>query len=494
MDEFTNYTEENELNKPNLEETIKEDDIKRNKRSLKSLDLFFQLSERNTNVKTELLAGLTTFLSMAYILAVNSGMLALTGMPLGACYVSTLLAAVIATLIMGLYANYPVALASGMGLNSFFTFTVCIGMGFTYQEALLSVFFAGILLLILSISGLRKIIINGIPQDLKYAVGAGIGLFIAYIGLLDCGIVEISDGFPKLGAFNTPGVLLAIFGILLCITLYSLNLKGKLSFLSKFSLIISMLFTALLGSLLYAITKLDSLPHYSMSNYSYAELYKIKDVMFDCFSALPSFLKLGFSSFFVIITFLFLDFFDTAGTLLAVGSEAGLIDEKGELKDGTKTLYADSIGTITGAMLGTSPVTTFVESGTGVQAGGKTGLTSITVAILFLLALLAFPLLGFVTYSVVAPALVMVGIMMITQLKKINFDDYAVVISTFFILLFMVITYSISNGIAVGFLVYPIVMLCQKRYKEVHPIMYGLAIFFILYFTINGLYLAGVIK
>lgn len=455
---------------------------------------FFKFEERQTNLKTEVLAGITTFLAMAYILPVNAGMLSATGMPFLGVFFATAVAAAVGTLVMGLWANFPVALAPGMGVNAFFVFTVVFGYGLSPEAALAAVLIEGVLFLIISVTGLRKAIINAIPKGLKFAVGAGIGFFITFIGLKNAGII-VADGatFVTLGDFSHPTVLLGIFGILLVVGLYAWG--------SKFSLIIAMVATAVLGIVL-GVLGVDMMPAYSSDAATFSALFDgVGEVFGMVFGGFGELFKSP-DALIIVFTFLFIDFFDTAGTLMAVGNAAGLMDENGELIDGDKALLADSIGTIAGAIAGTSTVTSYVESTTGIEQGGRTGLTAVVVAILFLVSIAFSPMLSVVNgvvvdfnafdeaivYSpVTAMALVMVGALMVGQLKEIDWDDKAIVIPAFLTIVFMILSFSIATGIAVGFIFYPLVMVAQKRGKEVNYMMYALAGLFILNFVLNAL-------
>ena len=453
---------------------------------------FFKLEERGTKFSTEIIAGLTTFLAMAYILPVNSFMLADAGVPLGGVFFATAVAAALATLVMGFLANLPVALAPGMGLNAFFTFTLVLTYNLPWESALTAVLVSGFLFFIISITGLRKLVINSIPSGLKFAVGAGIGFFITFIGLKNAGIIVSNPAtIVGIGDFTHPAVLLAIFGILLVVVLYSMG--------NKFSLIIAIAVTAVFGMILgfFDTSWSHLMPTLDLDN----PVFTLKAVFTgagDTFGAAFT----GFGDLFehpevfgIIFTLLFVDFFDTAGTLMAVGNQAGLINEKGEIEGSGKALLADSIGTMAGAILGTSNVTSYIESATGIEQGGRTGLTSVTVAVLFLLSVLAYPFLSVVNgvfdpvtglfYSpVTAMALVMVGTLMVGQLKEIDWDDKAIVIPAFLTIVFMLLTFSIAQGIAVGFVFYPIVMIAQGRAKEVNNVMYGLFVLFIISFII----------
>jgi AGZA family xanthine/uracil permease-like MFS transporter len=446
---------------------------------------FFKLDKRKTNIQTELLAGLTTFLAMAYILPVNADMLSGAGVPFGGVFFATAVAAAVASIIMGLYANYPVALAPGMGLNAFFAFTLVGEYELSWQASLTAVFVSGILFLIVSVSGLRKTIINAIPKSLKFAVGAGIGFFITFIGLKNAGII-VGDvkTFVTLGDLSHPAVLLAIFGIILVFILYALKVK--------FALIITIVATAILGLILNGVG-VDYMPSYSSQGVEnlWSEVGDTIGQGFTGFGELFSHPELII----ILFTLLFVDFFDTSGTLMAVGHESGLMDENGELVDSGKALVSDSVGTIFGAVLGTSTVTSYIESATGIEQGGRTGLTAVSVGVLFILSIAIYPLLSVVNgipvgldaygdlifYSpVTAMALVLVGALMVKQLKDIEWNDTPVLIASFLTIIMMVLTYSIATGIAIGFIFYPLAMIASKRYKEVHPMMYGLAVVFII--------------
>lgn len=451
---------------------------------------FFKIRERGSSVQTEVLAGLTTFLAMAYILPVNSAMLSQTGMPFGGVFLATALSALIATLLMGVLANFPVALAPGMGINAFFTFTVVFGYGLSYQAALAAVFISGVIFLIISLSGLRKYVIDAIPAGLKIAVGSGIGFFITFIGLTNAGIIVGDPAtLVALGDFSNPAVLLGLFGLVVAVALY---VSGN-----KFSIILAIGITTVVGVVL-GLLGVAYMPAYSAQGLS--GLFDGISVI--GFSFLSGFGEL-FSSpeaFLIIFTFLFVDFFDTAGTLIGIGKEAKLMNKDGELEGGNRPLVADSVGTIVGSMLGTSTVTSYVESTTGIEQGGRTGLTSVTVAVLFLLAVLLYPVLsvvngvvvGFndfgdaIVYSpVTAMALIMVGALMMGQLKELDFNDKAIVIPAFLTIVFMILAFSIAEGIAMGFIFYPITMVAAKRAKEVHPVMWALLVIFVLRFALE---------
>ena len=428
------------------------------------IEKFFKLKENKTNVKTELIAGTTTFMTMGYILMVNPQILAVTGMDKGAIFTATAISAFIATMIMALYANKPFTLAPGMGLNAFFAYTVVLQMGYSWQFALTAVFLEGILFIIMSFFKLRVAIINSIPFNLKKAVSVGIGLFIAFIGLKGGGIIADNPAtLVTIGDMTSSTAILTVLGILFTGLLLAKKVKGALLY--------GIVFTTLLGipmgvTIIPEGFKLFSLPP----------------------SLSPIFFKLDFSNIWsfdmliVLFTFLFVDLFDTVGTLIGVSTKAGLIDEDGNLPDVHKALLADAIGTTAGACLGTSTVTTYVESAAGVAEGGRTGLTAFASAILFAVALLFAPLFTMVPAAATAPVLVIVGLFMMSPIKEINFDDYTEAIPAFLTIIMMPLTYSIAEGIVFGMISYPLLKLITGRGKEVTVIGYVIAALFILKF------------
>lgn len=430
------------------------------------LKSFFKLEERNTNVKTEIIAGITTFLSMAYILFVNPDILSTAGMPAESVFVATAIAAIIGTLIMGLYANYPVAQAPGMGMNAFFAFTICGELGYTFAQGLFVIFCSGTIFIILAATSIREKIINAIPESLKYAVSAGVGLFIAFVGLKGAGVIVANEStFVAFGNLGDKSTLLAVFGIILTLVLLARNIKG--------AIFIGLVTTSIVGILMGAV----SAPTQVVSAIPSLEPIAFKLFSFDIFSLISS----G-SFWFVVFSALFLDFFDTAGTLMGVATRAGLLDEEGKLINSSKALMSDATATTIGAVVGTSSVTSYAESVVGVEAGGRTGLTAITVAVCFSLALFFSPLLSVVTSAVTAPALVSVGALMMASNKHIDYDDFADATAAFLTMIFMILAYSIAEGIAVGFTVYVILKVASGKANKVHPIMFGLAFLFILYF------------
>lgn len=428
------------------------------------LNKYFKLEEHGTSIQTEFTGGLTTFLAMAYILFVNPQILGASGMDPDAIYTATALSAIIGTLLMGLLAKLPVALAPGMGINAFFTYTVVIGYGIPWETALTAVLVSGVLFLAISFSGVREKVINGIPASLKLAVGAGIGLFIAFIGFKNVGIIVADEGnMIALGNLSNPETALAIFGLVVTVLLITLKVSGGVFY--------GMIITAVVGIIFGQI----DLPTQFVSGVPSLEPTFGK-AFTNIFTDIWSWQMIG-----VIITFLFVDFFDTAGTLLAVTDKAGLTTEDGEIPRVGKALLADSTASVVGSVLGTSTVTAFVESATGVGAGARTGLASVFTAIFFGLALFFSPLLSVVTSAVTAPALIIVGVMMASALKSIEWDDFVVAVPAFLTVLMMPLSGSIATGIAVGFVFYPITMLASGQGKKVNPMMWILGVVFVLY-------------
>lgn len=447
---------------------------------MEKIKKFFKIEERGTTVRTEIIGGIVTFLAMAYILAVNPGILGETGMPSGGVFIATAISSAVATLIMGLYANYPIALAPGMGINALFAYTVVLTLGYTWQEALAATFISGIIFLIISFTPLRRSIINAVPASLKKAIGAGIGFFIAFIGLKNAGIIVSSPAtFVTLGNFSNPSVLLATFGILLVLILFAVRHK-----ISKFSFILSILTTAVIGIVL-GLFGVSGMPSFTGG---YTDLNTFSETLF----AFGAGMKTVFGHadlWFVVFSFLYLDIFDTAGTLISVAEPAGLLNDKGEMENIDRALMSDAIGTVVGSIVGTSTVTSYVESTSGIESGARTGLSSVVVGLLFLVSIVAYPVFSVFINSpaVTSMALVMVGIMMVGQLQHIEWSDKPTLAASFVTIIMMILTYSIGNGIAFGFIVYVVMMLIQKRQKEVTWVMYALSIAFIAYFAINAL-------
>ena len=448
------------------------------------LEKLFKLKEHKTDVKTEVLAGVTTFMTMAYILAVNPSILGDAGMNTNAVLLATAIASFIGCICMAFMANYPFALAPGMGLNAYFAYTVCIGMGVSWQTALLAVFVEGIVFIVLSLTNVREAIFNAIPLTLKTAVSAGIGLFIAFIGLQNAKIVVNSDAtlvtYQAFRAnFSTEGItaLLAIIGVLITAYLVIKKVKGDI--------FIGIIVTWVLGMLCQAIGIYVPNPEagwYSLfpnfsAGWDFASLGETFGAVFKA-----DFSEIGIANFIVVMfAFLFVDIFDTLGTLIGVASKADMLDKDGKLPKIKGALMADAVATTSGAVLGTSTVTTFVESASGVAAGGRTGLTAIVTGLLFLLSIVFSPLFLSIPSFATAPALIIVGFYMMCNVVKINFNDYIEAIPAYLTILFMPIMYSISEGIVIGVISYTVLVLVTGKAKEkkLSPLMYVLSILFI---------------
>lgn len=450
------------------------------------LEKLFKLSQKNTTVRTEIVAGLTTFLTMAYILGVNSTILGTdAGLGFSGVFFATAVSSAIACFLMGLLANYPVALAPGMGVNAFFAYTVVLGKGYTGSEALSLVLISGVIFLLISVMGIRQAVINAIPSHLKLGIGAAIGFFIAFIGLKNAGIIVANPAtFVSIGNLKNPTVALAVFGIAVTLILLVKKIKAAVFY----GLVITAVFGIVLG--LAGVSGMPALP---TGVISFNPDTSLVGAAFTGFNTLFS--KHAIVDIIIIIfTFLFVDFFDTTGTLVAVCSSIGIMNDKGELEDVEKALMADSIGTIAGAALGTSTVTSFVESTSGVSVGGRTGLTAVTTGLLFLLSVLFAPLISVVgsipvgdafLSPVTAPALIVVGILMVSHLGDVDFTDIEVSAPVFMTLIFMTLTYSIADGIAVGFVSYGIVSAASKKWKNFTPAMLVLLVVFVAHFLLK---------
>ena len=452
-----------------------------------NLDKIFHLKENHTDVKTEVMAGITTFMTMAYILAVNPNILSASGMDRGAIFTATALSSFIATCLMALLSNYPFVLAPGMGLNAYFTYTVVLGMGYTWQQALSAVFAEGIIFILLSLTNVREAIFNSIPMNLKHAVSVGIGLFIAFIGLQNAKIVVGNDStlvsifsFKSSvaeGTFSSQGitVLLALIGVLVTAILLAKNVKGGILW--------GILITWILG-ILCQLTHLY-VPNADLGYYSllpdFSNGISVPSMM-------PTFMKMDFSIVFsldfvvIMFAFLFVDMFDTLGTLIGVASKADMLDKDGKLPRIKGALLSDAVGTTVGAMCGTSTVTTFVESASGVAEGGRTGLTSLVAAVLFGLSLLLSPIFLAIPSFATAPALIVVGYLMLTSVTKIDFNDMTEAIPCFIAIIAMPFMYSISEGISMGVISYVIINVITGKAKEkkISLLMYILAVLFVL--------------
>jgi len=428
---------------------------------MNAFEKVFLLKQHGTNIRTEIIAGITTFMTMAYILAVNPYILSNAGMDRDAVFTATALASFIAILFMAFLANLPVALAPGMGLNAFFAYTVVMQMGYSWEMAITAVFIEGIIFIIFTFFRIREAIIDSIPMNLKHAISVGIGLFIALIGFSNAGIIVRNEAtLISLGDLSSANALLALGGIIFTSVLLVFRVKG--------ALVIGIILTTAVG-IPSGITHLPEGGLLSLPP-----------------SIEPVFFKFDFSRviswdmLLVVFTFLFVDIFDTVGTLVGVCSKANLLDSHGGVPRASQALFADAVGTTAGAILGTSTVTSYIESASGVQAGGKTGLTALTTGMLFLLALFFAPMFLMIPGAATAPALVLVGLFMISPIQKIDLDDYAESIPVFLTIIIMPLAYSISEGIAFGMLSYVLIKSFTGKWKEVSIVMYILAVFFIL--------------
>lgn len=420
---------------------------------------YFQLKQNGTTVRTEVIAGITTFLTMAYILAVNPNILSATGMDINALFTTTAIAAIVGTLVMALWAKLPFALAPGMGLNAFFAFSVVLGMGHSWQFALTAVLIEGLIFILLTVFNIREAIVDAIPRSLKTAISAGIGLFIAFIGLQNAGIIVNNDAtLVSLGEITQGTGLLAMLGILITGALLILKVKG--------ALLIGILATAVIGIPL-GITQVQGLVSTPPS---------IEPIFFKFEFAQI----LSWDMLIVVFTFLFVDIFDTLGTLVGVSGKAGMLDKEGRIPNAKKAFMADAIGTTVGSMIGTSTVTTYVESASGVSEGGRTGLTALVTAGCFFLALFFAPLFLSIPGAATAPALVLVGLFMLSPIKELDLTDYSEAIPAFICIIAMPLAYSIAEGITLGLLSYVIINLLSGKWKKLSIGMYILAILFIL--------------
>lgn len=449
------------------------------------MEKFFKLKENGTNVRTEIVAGLTTFFAMAYIIIVNPDTLESAGMPWGAVFLATIIASIIGTLIMGLVANVPYAQAPGMGLNAFFVFTVVKGLNFTWEEALAMVFICGMVNIFITVTKLRKLIIKAIPESLQHAIGGGIGIFVAYIGIVNSGLVNFTAGVPAIATFNNAAVILTVVGIALAVVLLICNVKG--------AVFISIVVTALIG-IPFGVTKMED-------TMSFMDAVKELPQTFGAAFGNPGILSLfGDASklpivIMTIFAFSLSDTFDTIGTFIGTGRKTGIFsaddEEALEKSNGFKSkmdkaLFADAAATSIGAIFGTSNTTTYVESAAGIGAGGRTGLTSVVVAILFAISAFFAPVIQAIPYAATAPALIIVGVMMLSAFKEIQWDNLEEAVPAFFAGIFMALCYNISYGIAAGFIFYIIVKLSKRKAKEINPVLWVVTALFVLNFIISA--------
>ncbi len=426
----------------------------------------FGMDPAKHSIRTEIIAGITTFLTMAYILAVNPsifGALATQGMPTDAVFTATALAAIVGCLVMSIYAKKPFGLAPGMGLNAFFVFTVCLGMGHSWQMALTAIFLEGILFILLTITNVRKLIVDAIPMNLKRAIGAGIGLYIAFIGLKSAGIIVSSDSTSvTLGPLSDSTSILAIIGLLLTSVLVILKVRG--------GMLLGILVTAIIG-IPMGVTHFNGLlstpPSISsiFCQFEWSQIFSWDMVA-------------------IVFTFLFIDMFDTIGTVVGVSVKSGMVDEKGNVDGINKVLMADAVATVAGAMFGTSTTTTYIESASGVSEGGRTGLTSFTIAVCFAIALLFSPLFLAIPGAATGPVLFIVGVMMAAPVKEIDWEDYSEAIPAFVTMLLMPLAYSISDGIMLGMISYVVINALTGKFKKVSVTMWILAVLFVLRYVL----------
>ncbi|MBP3347502.1 MAG: NCS2 family permease [Clostridia bacterium] len=445
----------------------------------------FKLKEHNTTVRAEIIGGLTTFFAMSYIIFVNPGMLSEAGMnPVGVA-MATCISAAVGCILTAFLANVPFAQAPGMGLNAFFTYTCCFAMGYTWQQSLTIVLISGVIFLIVALSPLRKMLINAIPKNLKSAISAGIGLFITLIGLKNSGVINFNAGLPALGDITSGAVLLTIIGIIITAVFLAFKLKGAL-FLGIIATAVIGLVPTVLGSDFFGTFVVEG------SIYDIKNLAGIADVAFKFdFGGLMSHGLLPLLT--AIVSFTLVDCFDTVGTLIGTAGNAGMLDEKGELHNGDKALIADAVATCVGACLGTSTVTTFVESSSGIGAGAKTGLSSLVVAVLFILSIFIAPIFSVLAgnswflFGITSPALVIVGVLMMKGVKDIDWNDMEEAIPSFLTVAMMPFAYSISEGIAFGFISYTLIKVLKGKFKQVPVLLYILSVLFIVKYILAGL-------
>ena len=439
---------------------------------MEKLETLFKLKENNSTVRTEVIAGITTFFAMAYIIFVNPSYLSQTGMDFTAVMVATCVSSAIGCFLTGFLANVPFAQAPGMGLNAYFTYTICFSMGYTWQQGLAIVFLSGVLFLIITLSPIRGIVIDSIPAPLKKAISAGIGLFICFIGLLNAGIVKAfgPEGgcYTDLGTITSGAPLLALIGLMITAILIAYKVKG--------GMFIGIIVTTLIGFPMGITTLPDSAANTGIAN--------ISQTLFQLDIA-GAFGKGIFPLLTAVIAFFVVDMFDTVGTLIGTAGNAGMLDEHGNLPGGDRALVADAIGTICGSLLGTSTVTTFVESSTGIQEGARTGLASVVTGILFVLCVFLAPIAGIIPSAATAPALIIVGVYMLQNAAHIEWSDWEIALPCFLTIAIMPFGYSISDGIGFGFISYTIIKMARGKFKEVPPMIYLLSAIFIVMYIVT---------
>lgn len=453
------------------------------KRIIKRLETFFKIKERGTTIFGEIIAGVIVFFAILYAIPVNVSILGITGMSDAAIFTTIAIASGIATLLLGIITNYPIVLSAGLGMNAFFAFTIYDKLKYTWQEGLTIILISSFVFFILSISGLRRKIINAIPHDLKYAISSGLGFFIAFIGLKMGGIIESSpSSLVKLGDLSNPVVLLALFGIVLAFSLSSLKSR-----VNKFAIVISMVITAAVGYFLHLLG-VPNMPAFAVdSKITLAETAGVAYFNFPAVLANPK-------TYAIIFSVVFVQLFDATATLVAVGHDIGLIDQSGKINSKSKVMVVDSLGALIGNSLGATSVTPLAETTIGIDNGAKTGLTSVVIGILFILTLVAYPVFSIFSSikinndyftPVTSMALVSVGALLFSNVQHINWQDKIAVTTTFMIIIMMVLTSSISEGLGIGLIFYCIMMLVAKRGKEINPILYGISLFYILSFAVD---------
>lgn len=436
------------------------------------LERIFHFSELGTNTRTEILAGVTTFVTMAYILFVNPNILKDAGMPINATFAATAIAAAVATLIMGLYANYPIAMAPGMGLNAFFTYSVVIGMKLPWQTALGAVFISGLIFFLMTVTKVREWIMEGVPEVLRISIGVGIGLFIAFIGLQDGKLVVASPAtLVTLGDMKSASVLVTVFGLIVTGFFMAKKVKGGL----LIGILITTLFSMLMGY--------SPLPTGMSSIVSFQNPFTAISPIMGHLN-IKGAIDYGLIS--IVFAFTFVDLFDNIGTLLGVSRKAGLLDEKGNLPRAGRALMSDSVGTMFGAVMGTPTVTSYIESAAGVLEGGKSGLTAVIVAILFAVSIVFAPLIGLIPGTATAPVLILVGVLMMGEVVHIKFDDFTDAFPAFMTIIMMPLTYSIAQGLAFGFMSYTIIKLITGKHKDNNAVTYTMTVLFIIHFILGS--------
>lgn len=451
----------------------------------------FNIKQKGSTILTEIISGLVVFFAMSYILPVNSTILGgIENASYEAIFVATALCSGICCIFMGVFANYPVVLSAGMGMNAYLAYTVCGLMGYSFAEGLLLIFIAGVLFFLFTLTPFREKIISAIPYSIKLAVSAGLGAFVCFVGLKNGGIIQASTGtLVTLGNLKNPTVLLALFGIILVLIL--MQVKG---IVGKLAIVISMFVTALLGFILHSLG-IEGMPHFTFSNVN-NNLIAFKDNLFLCFKEKDVFrnVLLNPQSYVIIFSLILVHLFDTTATLIAVGKKVGIIDVNGKLIGGKKAMLADAIGAVICAPLGTSTVSSFAESSIGVENGARTGLSSCVTGVLFLLSIFIYPIFSIFSgvqvgtqnfTPVTSLALVSVGCLMFSNLKDIAWEDKIIVITSFLIIIFMLLTYSISDGIGLGLIMYCLMMLASKRYKEVPCSVYAISLIFVIYYVLK---------